>query len=230
MLRRSKNHVVRVSFIEQNPLALQLLLSILRKDPSAQVIRNEDLSGLSKGEAASAVIVVDNCGLPLPLSECLRRLRVHFADAKYVLLDQERAREDLVRLLSLGIDGFLPFGEVRSSLLPAVHSVAKGNIWVPREVLREYVQQGRKSTQADPSGPERMTSREKQILELVKRRLSNKEIGDILGIRESTVKFHLSNIYSKCRAGNRLELIGAGPDLSPSWPLSFGLAHSRSNT
>jgi len=44
------------------------------------------------------------------------------------------------------------------------------------------------------------------VIELVKRRLSNKEIGAILNIQESTVKFHLSNIFSKLQVNRRRQL------------------------
>lgn len=225
---RSRNGVVPVSFIEQNPLALRFLLNILKKDPTTRVLRIEELAGRDKSDSIAPVIVVDNCGLPLPLSECLRRLRFNYPDAKYVILDHKLSREDLLRLLWMKIDGFLPYSEVRRSLLTAVLSVARDNIWVPREILREYVQHGRELHQKDPSDLDRTTSRETQIIELVKRRLSNKEIGDILGIRESTVKFHLSNIYSKYQVGSRHELIGTTPEISPSGPLSLVLAGSGS--
>jgi DNA-binding CsgD family transcriptional regulator len=61
-----------------------------------------------------------------------------------------------------------------------------------------------------------ITQRESQILELVKRRLSNKEIGAVLNIQESTVKFHLSNVFSKLRVSRRSEL-QAKAELSSIW-------------
>jgi DNA-binding NarL/FixJ family response regulator len=51
---------------------------------------------------------------------------------------------------------------------------------------------------------------------LVKCRLSNKEIGEMLNIRESTVKFHLSNIFSKLGVNRRSELQDRG-QLSEVW-------------
>ena len=50
------------------------------------------------------------------------------------------------------------------------------------------------------------TARENEILELVRVRLSNKEIAELLQIRVSTVKFHLSNILSKMQAKSRRDL------------------------
>lgn len=51
-----------------------------------------------------------------------------------------------------------------------------------------------------------MTAREAQILELARQRLSNKEIAIKLNIEVSTVKFHLSNIFSKLQIASRSEL------------------------
>ncbi len=216
MSQGTQNEGLSVCVVEQNPLGLEFLLSLLQKDSSLQAVRIQDIEGRKGEETGASVIIVDNCALPLPLSECLRRLRFHYPDAKYIVLDHDLPREDLLRLLSLKVDGFLPYEDVPRSLLNAIHSVAEGDIWIPRDVLREYVQWGRELHQEDSPGVVRMTSRENQILELVKRHLSNKEIADILGIRESTVKFHLSNVYSKLQVGSRHDLIGGSaefPDL-----------------
>ncbi len=208
MSRSGQNSLLSVCLIGQNPLGLEFLLSLLRKDSSLQVVRTEDLVGRNNNGAAKWLFVIDNCGLPLPLSECLRRLRSQIPSSKVLILDHELPREALLRLLRIKIHGFLPYGEVSRSLLMALHSIAEGNIWVSREVLSEFVQRGRGLHQKDGAGREGMTPRENQIIELVKRRLSNKEIADILRIRESTVKFHLSNIFSKLQVGNRRALIG----------------------
>ena len=211
MPRGAQSGALPVCLIEQNPLGLEFLLSLLRNDPSIRFVRIQDLKGQGeKGKAAAPVIIVDNSGLPLPLSECLRRLRATNPDAKYIVLDHELPREDLLRLLWIKIDGFLTYDGVPRSLLPAVHSVAEGHIWIPRDVLREYVQRGQELRRKDSSGLETMTRRESQVMELVKRRLSNKEIAEVLRIRESTVKFHLSNVYAKLQIGSRQDVIESG--------------------
>jgi DNA-binding NarL/FixJ family response regulator len=203
-----------VCLIEHNPLGVEFLSSLLRKDSSLQVVPIGELGGEKNLPAGVLIFVIDSCGLPLPLSACLRLLRTHYPDAKCVVLDRELPREDLVRLLWNKIDGFLTYGELSKSLLTTIHSVENGHIWIPRDILREYVQWGRQLRQGDPLNGDRMTSRESQIVELVKRRFSNKEIGEILRIRESTVKFHLSNIYSKLRVESRHDLIETNSEFS----------------
>jgi DNA-binding NarL/FixJ family response regulator len=203
-----------VCLIEQNPLGMEFLRSLIQKDPSLNVLSIVQLGEDKDASTGMLLFVIDNCGLPLPLSACLRLLQVHHPDAKCVVLDRELPREDLIRLLWNKIDGFLTYGELSKSLLTAIHSVAEGNIWIPREILREYVQWGKQLRRGSPPNVDRMTSRESQIIELVKRRFSNKEIGDILHIRECTVKFHLSNIYAKLQVGSRHDLIETSPEFS----------------
>jgi DNA-binding NarL/FixJ family response regulator len=72
-----------------------------------------------------------------------------------------------------------------------------------------------KTVNKSPTAQE-ISQRESQVIDLVKRRLSNKEIGEVLNIRESTVKFHLSNIFSKLQVKNRSDLHGKA-QLSEVW-------------
>jgi DNA-binding NarL/FixJ family response regulator len=225
MPRDGGNGSIPICLIEQNPLGMEFLLNLLSKDPSLYVRRLEDAAGRKNNGAAGPVIIVDNCGLPLPLSECLRWLRLRCPEAKYLVLDHKLSRDDMLRLLGIRVDGFLPYGKVPQSLLTAVHSVAEGNIWIPREVLRAYVQRGRERFRKAAAEQDGMTPRENQIIELVKRRLSNREIADILRIRESTVKFHLSNIYSKLQGGKRRDLIASSPPPSIWGTLLHGFSH-----
>jgi ATP/maltotriose-dependent transcriptional regulator MalT len=67
-----------------------------------------------------------------------------------------------------------------------------------------------------------MTKRETEIVELIRHRLSNKEIANILNVAEVTVKFHVSNIFSKASVDRRRDLLAlidadgeaAAPDIA----------------
>ncbi len=204
---------LRVCVLEGNPLALEFVYDILRKDPSLSVLPVDALADENSGNSSTLIFLVDNCQLPLPISECLRRVRFFYPEGKCLVLDRELPKEDLLYLLRLRVDGFLPYDAIAENLLTAIHSVALGNIWVPREIRHEYVQCAGEGLRT--SAPlKKMTGRETQIHELVNRRLSNKEIADILHLQESTVKFHLSNIYSKLQVSNRYDIIHARSNLS----------------
>jgi DNA-binding NarL/FixJ family response regulator len=84
-----------------------------------------------------------------------------------------------------------------------------GNLWFPRPIIAEYVRNTNllldKRVRRDLS----LTARETEVLELMIRRFSNKEIAGALGISERTVKYHVSNVLSKLRAENRRTLLTA---------------------
>lgn len=195
-----------VCVIEQNRLAAEYLLQLLTKDPAVQPLLLEDFPGRAV-RPVEPIFLLDNCALPLPVTECLRRLQPRYPMAKYLVLDKEQSLEETVRMLWSGVHGFLEHREVAQGLLEAVRTVSKGQVWASPEVLQVYVRFTAAANRRRSPNPETMTLRETQIIELVKRRLSNREVAATLRIQESTVKFHLSNIFAKLRLTNRHELV-----------------------
>ena len=225
MKRATQNGFLAVCLIEQNPLAAAYLEQVLSLDPKVRTFAPQDFSA-SAPPVPSPIFVVDAFGLMLPLSECLRRLRAQCPSAKYVVLGRTQSKDEIVCLLWLGIHGFLTYAEVGKLLPMALRAVFEGRIWVPSEALEAYVLQtsAARRNAGSGNGRDELTLRETEIIELVKRRLSNKEIAEALKIQESTVKFHLANIFSKCRISRRRELFdtehggGAGNRrLTPTW-------------
>jgi DNA-binding NarL/FixJ family response regulator len=208
MKRAIQNGVLAVCVIEQNPLAATYLEQILSRDPKVRTFAPEDFTRAFAPPVPSPIFVVDAFGLVLPLSECLRRLRTQCPSGRYVVLGRTQSKDEIVRLLWLGIHGLLTYAEVGKLLPVALRAVFEGRIWVPPEALEAYVLQtsAARRNAGSGNGRDELTLRETEIIELVKRRLSNKEIGEALTIRESTVKFHLANVFSKCRISRRRDL------------------------
>ncbi len=171
-----------------------------------QVLGIKQYIDLSPAQRKNTVFIVDQCGLEVPLYECLQRLQQHALKAKFIVLDYEKSKDEIVRLLVMGADGYVPHSEVSHTLARAIHCVAADHLWVPYEALQEFLRQAAWALRKHANGRETTTPREDQILELVRKRLSNKEIAQLLKIQVSTVKFHLSNILSKMHARSRHEL------------------------
>jgi DNA-binding NarL/FixJ family response regulator len=213
-----KEGLITVYVAEQNYLATQYLLRILAGDRTFHPFSLEDLVVDTATECPTPVFIVDRGGINLPLTECLHVLTERYAAARFVVLDEERSQEEIVRLLALGIHGFLSYKQVSEHLTQAVHWVAEGKMWISADVLESYVRHSVASRKSAGTPPmERgITARESQVMELVKRRLSNREIGEVLNIKESTVKFHLSNIFSKLEVKQRSQLRDKG-QLNEIW-------------
>jgi DNA-binding NarL/FixJ family response regulator len=207
-----------VCVVEQNRLAARYLLDIFAKQTALHAVALEELIAHKPSEYAVPVFVVDRNGIDLSLRECLDVLRARHANARFVILDDEQAQEQTVGLLALGVHGFVSYAQIEQQLSQAVDRVSRGELCFSSDVLEAYARcsiASLNTVNQTPTG-QAITQRESQIIELVKRRLSNKEIGAVLNIRESTVKFHLSNVFSKLQVNRRSELRDKG-ELSNIW-------------
>ena len=207
-----------VCVVEQNRLAARYLLEILARQTALHTVTLEDLIAHKPSEREAPVFIVDRKGIDLSLRECLDVLRERHANARFVILDEEQTPEQTVGLLALGVHGFVSYAQIDKQLSPAVDRISRGELCFSSSVLEAYARRSIASLNTVNQSPtgQAITQRESQIIELVKRRLSNKEIGEVLNIQESTVKFHLSNIFSKLQVKKRSDLQGKG-QLSEVW-------------
>jgi DNA-binding NarL/FixJ family response regulator len=84
---------------------------------------------------------------------------------------------------------------------------------VPPEILVAFVKQAKMLLDVQLLPGHSLTAREGQVLQLLMRRLTNKEISSALSISERTVKFHVSNILSKLQLEDRRGLLSDKPAL-----------------
>ncbi len=117
---------------------------------------------------------------------------------------------DSYALLRQGMKGILNYAEGREQLPRALALVASGGYWVPRKVLSRFVDfilnttQGRRMRGDSAS---ELSRREEEVLSALLEDLANKEVADRLHISERTVKFHVSNLFTKFGVRRRAELI-----------------------
>lgn len=192
-----------VGVVAGNHLAALHLRQLLVRHKGLQPLNLAELMGRSPRQRSKAVIVVDNGGLGIPLSWCLRRLQKTCSGARLLVLDADLLEPEIVRLLVLGANGFLAHSQVQDLLARAIHHVAKGGLWVSPSALNAFLTLASSGLRRLGTNTNELTEREIQVLELAKLRYSNREISETLRIQTSTVKFHMSNILSKLGRPNR---------------------------
>jgi len=112
-----------------------------------------------------------------------------------------------IEALTLGADGCLPYRDIPTKLIKAVRALAKGRMWMPVQVLEDCLRN--LSQSKNRPAPSRLTGREKEVVTLIQKRLPNQKIAEILGITNATVKFHLTNLYSKLEVHDRFSAVEA---------------------
>jgi DNA-binding NarL/FixJ family response regulator len=123
-----------------------------------------------------------------------------------LISDDEHAIRRL-RALPLRSWGVVPPDAPPEELAAAAVAVAQGLIVLPK-ALTERLLQGPAAPVEELSEP--LTIREREVLELLGRGLSNKLIARELHISEHTVKFHISSLYAKLEVNNRAEAVSQG--------------------
>jgi DNA-binding NarL/FixJ family response regulator len=112
--------------------------------------------------------------------------------------------------LRAGASGFLLKRTRPEELIAAVHTVAAGDSLLSPSVTRrviERVTQQPAPTRADPTKLQQLTPRERDVVELVARGLSNREIADALVVEESTIRTHVKRILMKLHLRDRIQVV-----------------------
>lgn len=138
--------------------------------------------------------------------EILRELRARNDPLPVILLTAGLGDQAVAEAVRLGVDGVVMKGSDPGLLLTCLDAVRDGKRWIDRELLQrafDFAVTGSSPT-SDPL--QRLTPRERSIVDLVSGGLRNREIGAELGLSEGTVKVYLHNIYEKLGIGNRTEL------------------------
>lgn len=130
----------------------------------------------------------------------LSELRAQDDQRPVVLLTAAIADETLRSALSLGVDGIVLKTSDPSLLIDALGAVAKGERWID-EALRDRV------AMVSTGGRQRaLSDRERELIQLVRQGLKNREIAERLSTTEGTVKAYLHAIFDKVGVENRTEL------------------------
>jgi DNA-binding NarL/FixJ family response regulator len=138
----------------------------------------------------------------------LRRLREGFPALPVVIVSASEDPDEIRTALDGGASGFIPKGSSASELIAALRLVLGGGIYVPRAALATRVGGGDASADRLRRQRERaktLTPRQLEVVSLVARGLTNREICNVLSIAEGTVKAHLAAIFEALEATNRTE-------------------------
>lgn len=162
-----------------------------------------------KGANLPRLFLLDGCSLAVPLGPLTGRLRRNSPGSKFLaLLAPERSDlDEMIRLFYWGIDGVVVLGEDWKSELPAATlALLRNRVWAPPEVLLAFVKHMKTLLDRQLLPGDSLTTRESQVLQLLFRRLTNKEIACDLKISERTAKFHVCNVLNKLGLESRRSL------------------------
>jgi two-component system, NarL family, nitrate/nitrite response regulator NarL len=166
----------------------------------------------SAGDAVALVerhhpdLVLLDISMPGGGIEAARRIAALGLQTRIVMLTVSERDEDVMEALRVGAHGNMLKGVGASDLVEIVRTVAAGGSFVPPSLaarLLQTMQHPDRRPATDPLAA--LASREEQVLELVSKGLSNKEIARRLNLQEKTVKHYMTKILRKLQVRNRVE-------------------------
>jgi len=169
---------------------------------------DDDVSVIECGRCSDAFKVVGDhddidlilldVGLPdMSGLEGLKKIRQIDPSIPIIILSGSEEGHVIRKALELGVMGYIPKSQTSDIMIQAIQLVLKGGRYIPDHILKE---------ETDETGDvEGLTARQKEILHLITQGKSNKEIANILGIADNTVRVHISSIFQLLKVNNRTE-------------------------
>jgi len=135
-------------------------------------------------------------------------------DTKVIMLTVSESDSDVLSALNSGASGYVLKGVSGAQLIEIITSVAAGGSYVsPELAARVLVAMQEGGSDPKRSVVEDLTRREEQILRLVSKGKSNKEVAIELDLQEKTIKHHMTSILQKLKVRNRVEAAVLAKDI-----------------
>jgi DNA-binding NarL/FixJ family response regulator len=204
---------VRVLIVDDDDLMRAGLRSVLSSDDAIDVVgeASDGRDAVYRTRMLKPDVVLMDVQMPdVDGIAATRELLRDFPDVKVVILTTFEQDDYIFGALSAGASGFLLKRTKPEDLVAAIHTVAAGDSLlspsVTNRVIARMAQQPAPDTSRDARLDE-LTPRERQVLQLVARGLSNAEIATALVIEESTVKTHTKRVLAKLEVRDRVQAV-----------------------
>lgn len=189
----------RVMIADDHPVVVLGLSAIINAQPDMTVVgeASNGMQAVEMFEKQSPDVTLIDLRMPeLGGVEAIRQIRARHPNAIFIVLTTYQGDEDIHKALKAGAQGYLLKGMAHDDLIDAIRRVRSGVQYLPASV---------KETLANRTPGSDLSPRELQILELIVKGLSNRQIADKLGITEGTVKWHVNAILGRLNVSDRTQ-------------------------
>ena len=214
--------MVRILIADDHGLFRQGLRTFLQDSVAgAEIVEADGLDSAldALGRDKSFDLVVTDLRMPgMDGPQSLSAFREAFPAVKLVVMSGLEDRATVLASLGAGAHGYVPKSARPEIIADAIATVMSGRIWVP-SALATWAPQADPQAAPPPAAASsadspRLTPRQRDVLKLLLRGASTKEIARELELGEGTVKVHLAGLYRALGARNRTEATAIGARLS----------------
>nr|WP_240393957.1 response regulator transcription factor [Corynebacterium lactis] len=196
---------IKVLIVDDDPLVLSSLRTYFKKAPHITVVGeaqdgHEALNLVSKG---GVDVVLTDIHMPtMDGIELLERIQKVAQPPKFVAITSFDTDETMIKILSLGGNGYILKTARPESIISTIEDVVQGGTVISPVSATRLI----KTLPSRSISSYKVTNAEKEVLNLICKGMSNHDIASELGKSSGTVKKHLSSLFSKFGASSRLDL------------------------
>ena len=203
-----KEEKIKIAITDDHQIIIDGLVSLLKEYPQIQIVatanKGEDMLALLQKNMVD-ILLTDVMMPGMNGKELAKTVRQQFPLIKIIALSMSGQGEVVQEMINdADIAGYLLKQTSGAELAGAISKVYKGGIYFQDDVLKEL--ETYSHVQKEVSSVH-ITNREKQLIALIEKDLTNKEIAEALCISPLTVETHRKNIFRKTGATNALSLV-----------------------
>lgn len=143
--------------------------------------------------------------------DALKVIKAEKPEVKVVMLTTSEEDEDLFDAVKFGASGYLLKSSNAKELISMLEQVMNNEAAISSDLalrlLNEFKQDSQEDRQSSRTLDSRLTDRQMQILEMVAKGVTYKEVGEAIGLTERTVKYHMGRILERLHMENRSQAI-----------------------
>jgi DNA-binding NarL/FixJ family response regulator len=208
---------IRIVIADDHPVVRAGLQEMLSSQPDFEIV-GEASNGVEAvtlvNQVRPDVVLMDLRMTLLDGAAATEEIRAGLPQTAVLVLTSYESNADILRAIEAGAMGYLLKDAQREELFTAVRTVAQGKAVFAPTVATRLLRQVRKPSK------EALSARELEVLTLVARGASNKEIAQTIHLSEATVKSHLLHLFAKLAVSDRTAAVTAA--------LERGLLHLNS--
>lgn len=205
--------MTRVFLVDDHEIVRRGIAQLIDAEPGLEVIGEADTVRAAYGRIAATrpdVVVMD---VHLPDGngiDLCRRIRSDDPDIRCLILTAYDDDTASVAAVMAGASGYVLKNVHGRNLLDGIHKIARGQNLISRDVTDRVHTAVTARAQAAPNPLVELTLRERQALQLITEGLTNRQIGERLGIAEKTVKNYVSGLLAKLGMERRTQVAAYG--------------------
>ena len=197
-------NINKIMIVDDHQMVVDGLQSLLYNVPQMKVVgqTNNPLNVLPFLKTTKVDLLITDINMnEMSGIELTRLVKSEFPLIKIICLSMFSDQLAIKEMIMAGVDAYILKNTGKEELLEAIHTVLKGKSFFSKEITQQLV------NNINENAVTRLTNREIEIICLIEKEYSNKQIADKLFISERTVETHRKNIFRKTETQNIVGLI-----------------------